>query len=520
MSKRALIRSALVVLAVLLPLLFVLLPHSVDLRSADHREAPLINEDPVADLADTFAFVNPSDPTKVVFAATVNGFAVPAVRGTYSFGTEVLYQIKIDNTGDGTEDLVIQAIFDGYEAVRDPRCPANPNGQGGQFVTVLGPAKPKRTGATNHLLRGRDVPVISGCTNLSLSAGGIRAFAGLRDDHFVADVGQLNRILGGLQDVFRMTVSPALGPLRGRPVRADGTSGVDAFGGFNVSTLVVEVPRALVQGSRNRSGTYLQNNATIGIWSTTSRPGHHEDEDDGGDRKRGPFVQIQRNGHQVVKTVFIPAGVRDFFNATVPANDLKNFGNFLPDALTTADNDGTGNTIAGRAALLTAAGVVGLPNGAPLLLPAGFGNTDKDLIRKVVLPDILRLNLDAPASSVGVASNGYQNGRRPDDDVVDIVLLLARQLADVKFPSGTGFPGSGPLGNRRALDCSSLATCDRRVFAVLQGTDFIKPDAQIAALNLATSGNDRVPTPTDFPFFTAPHPLPGQPGTVGFPPQQ
>ena len=140
---------------------------------------------------------------------TVNGFAVPAVRSSYSFGTDALYQFKIDTTGDAKEDLVIQATFDGFESLRDPRCPAT---SGGQFVTVLGPGKPAKIGAENHLLRRG--PEITGCTNTVLgpSVDGIRVWAGLANDPFVVDIGQLNRILGGAQDVFRGATSPLLGP--------------------------------------------------------------------------------------------------------------------------------------------------------------------------------------------------------------------------------------------------------------------------------------------------------------------
>ena len=128
------------------------------------------------------------------------------------------------------------------------------------------------------------------------------------------------------------------------------------------------------------------------------------------------------------------------------------------------------------------------------------------------------------AADVGVATNGLQNGRRFGDDVIDILLLLARQLADVRFPPLSGLPGSGPAGQRRALDCTVLPACpDRRVLAVLQGTDFIKTDAVLDTLNLSISGNDR-PFRTAFPFIGLPHPLPGTtspaPGTVGFPPQR
>ena len=207
------------------------------LQGADHRDSPFADEDPPADIADVYAFINPLDTTRLVLAMTVNGFAVPAVRSTYSLSPEVLYQFKIDTNGDAREDLVVQATFDGFESLRDPRCAT---AAGGQFVTVIGPAKPSVTGAANFLLKKG--PDVGGCTNTVLSGDGLRVWAGLADDPFVVDIGQLNRILGNTQDLFRQTTSPVLGPLRGREIRADGTSGVDGFGGFNTSALVVEVP--------------------------------------------------------------------------------------------------------------------------------------------------------------------------------------------------------------------------------------------------------------------------------------
>ena len=109
----------------------------------------------------------------------------------------------------------------------------------------------------------------------------------------------------------------------------------------------------------------------------------------------------------------------------------------------------------------------------------------------MLIPDVLRIDLALPATDVGVATNGLQNGRRFGDDVIDILLRLSRQLADVKFPTGSGVPGSGALGTRQALDCSVLPACpDRRVLAVLQGTDFIRSDddARRSRASAATIG--------------------------------
>jgi hypothetical protein len=324
----------------------------------------------------------------------------------------------------------------------------------------------------------------------------------MRDDPFVFDVGQFFRILNGTQDVFRQigTVG-ASGSFRGRAVRSDGTSGVDGFAGFDVTSIVVSVPKSMIRGTTSK----------VNVWATVSQriP----------DRRGGgrTYSQFERMGQQAFATVFIPKGApRDAENAEIPEHDVANYSGLIPDALTTTDNDGTGNTIAGRAGLLTSLGLTALPNGAPLLLPGTFANTNKDLLRVALLPDVLRFDLDLPASAQAIGQFGLQNGRHLDDPSIDIALQLLRQLADVHFPSGV--PGGGAVGSRVALECSAFPQCqDRRVLVVVQGTTFNKPDTAIP--DITTEGNDR-PFLTQFPYVATPHPLPGEPGTVGFPVQQ
>jgi len=166
--------------------------------------------------------------------------------------------------------------------------------------------------------------------------------------------------------------------------------------------------------------------------------------------------------------------------------------------------------------LLTAEGVTTLPNGAPLLLPSSFANTDKNLLREALLPDVLRLDLDMPYGTLAIGQFGLQNGRMLDYSTIDVPLQLLRQLADVQFPSGV--TGGGPLGSRIALNCTGFPACqDRRVLVVLQGTQFVKPDNTIT--NYAYEAND-LPFLTTFPYIAAPHPLPGAAGTIDYPPQQ
>ena len=403
----------------------------------------------------------------------VNPFAVPAAPGSYRFAPESLYQFKIDNNGDGNEDFVVQLQFHNTTA--------------GQTVDVYGPRHPNLIGARNRLNPGP--PHVSGPTGGVIGdPNGVLVFTGLRDDPFVFDLSQFNRILGGDQDVFRDIDTP-LGHLRGRtadPAAAQSSSGVDSFNGFNASYMVVSFPKDWVRGSGSK----------IWGWATTSQPNFNP----AGPVESGIFRQIERMGQPAVNTVFIPKPLKDEFNAGIPAEDVARWSRFIPDTLTTADNDGTGNTIAGRAAVLAGLGLTASPNGAPLLLPADFQNSDPNLLRVALLPDVLRLDLDLDPANQAIGQFGVENGRRPGDDVIDIELRLLRQLADVNFSGVGAVPGSGPA-RPGALNFPA----DRRVFVVLQGTDFIRPDTTLR--DLAISGND-VSLPSAFPYIAPPHPLP------------
>jgi hypothetical protein len=490
--------------------------------ASDHRESPTADANGEGDITDIFAFLDPNDPSQLVLIMNVNPFAVPAETPSYRFSPGFLYQFKIANDYHAVEDLVIQAVF---ENVPTATCAS------GQIVKVYGPTRPSVTGTRNVVLEQHSS--VKGCTGQTLQDGGMQVFTGLRDDPFVTDVGQLNRILSNKQDLFRDFPGFALGALRGRPVRANQTSGVDGFGGFNVTSIAIELPKSRIAGSG-----FLGTKGLVGIWGTTGMTTTKGDPENDGDVDQ-TFLQFQRVGQQLFKTVFVPATMREAFNASEPFHDTQNWSSLIPDALTTTDNDATGNTISGRAGLLTALGFTdasgatpGAGHGAPLLLPASFANTNKNLLRVALLPDVLRLNLDVLPTGIlpgaaatggngdpqlGLGAFGLQNGRRPADTVTDILLQFARQLADVNFPPSLKVPGSG-APRPGALNFAT----DRRVLAVLQGTDWIKTDDQVGNVsgNAAPYGGNDQPLIATFPFLAAPHPLPGETGTVGFPAQQ
>ena len=325
-------------------------------RTADHRDAPSINQDATADINDVYAFVNPNNPTNVVLAMTVNPFVVPGVGA--SFSDEVLYQFKIDNTGDAREDLVIQTTF----------TKASSQGTGQQF-TLRGPSRPAgAVGVINLPLgRRRTGVTVTGPANGTVVPGsnGVRVFAGLRDDPFFFD----------LVYVFRLLGIQSGGPLSRAP-------GIDFFAGINCSILAVELPGAMLRGS---------NGNKIGFWGTTSRARITRRQPNGTDRNQLPFVQVERMGLPVINTVLIgrqpgTAARKDAFNRSAPENDRRLF----------------------RAEALQA------------LLPLNGNNQAySEQLLNALMPDIL------PFDTTSTQGFAQLNGRRPQDDVIDIVLSLA-----------------------------------------------------------------------------------------------
>ena len=311
----------------------------------------------------------------------------------------------------------------------------------------------------------------------------------------------------------------------------------------------------------------------INVWATASIAAS----DNGNERivrnqgqvNNGPstvYQQFERMGQQLFNTVWVwrqppanavnpydlnDAEMKNFYNQLAPEHDVANFGFLIPDALVANPIYGE-DSIGQRRSLLQGGGYLTPPTGvayfldqlAPPYDAIRNGNADKRLLQELLLPDVLRLDLNRPSSvsptlpgaqasnnggnDFGAFQFGMQNGRRTADDVTDLILRLGRELADVCYtPAGEAIPG------RRCLRCQSAAfpatppspCSDARVTAVLQGTDWIEPDEAtsngdpLGALNnAADSGNDRQLN-TEFPYFASQHPVVGEAGedTTGYP---
>lgn len=299
--------------------------------AADHRDSPAINGDGRADLLDVYAFLNPNDPSKVVLALTVNPLTIGGAA-QIAFAEDVLYQFKIDNNGDYKEDLVIQATF----------TPAVP---GPQQFTIFGPAKPKKTGAANTILKATPADTITGPADGTITTqGDVKVFAGLRDEPFFFD---------------QIFIFRALGILPGGAITNRGP-GINFYAGLNVSALCVEVPAALLRGA--------ESNQTIRIWSTTSRSVVTKRSTTKPNKDTPSYVQIDRTAVPTLNTVLIPKPLKDAFNQATPDRDIALFSNIASNSLFAINSDAAysdtvAHTVLPDVLTLDLTSQAGFPNG-------------------------------------------------------------------------------------------------------------------------------------------------------------
>lgn len=213
-------------------------------QASDHQDTPEVELSPRMDINDVYAFPG-ATADRIVLVMTTSSPITPAQSAGASFDSNLLYQLKVDNTGDGVEDKVFQITFSGTGA--------------SQQVSVRGPVAPAQTGTMNTVVASGTVT--SGATNTTLgSASGIQAFAGIRDDPFFLDLEQFFRIVPD-----RKPVSGPLSQLPEQPTaaafRAPGQA-VDYLRGINTLAIVLELPTAMLTDGGTKK---------LGVWGTISR---------------------------------------------------------------------------------------------------------------------------------------------------------------------------------------------------------------------------------------------------------
>ena len=214
--------------------------------ASDHQDTPEVELSQFLDINDVYVFPGATSDRLTLVLTTASPLT-PAKSVTASFDPDILYQIKIDNTGDALEDRVLQFTFTG-------------SGQS-QRVEMRGPVAPEQTGTANR--RVDAAPTLSGAVNTVLgSPAGIQLFTGLRDDPFFIDLEQFFKIIPDR--------APVTGPLSKIGPKPEATSfrspGIDFLRAFNALAIVVELPESMLLPAGGGGA-----DPQIGVWATTSR---------------------------------------------------------------------------------------------------------------------------------------------------------------------------------------------------------------------------------------------------------
>jgi hypothetical protein len=440
-------RILFVAVAALLTVGWAMLPG----KASSHREAPLISQDPMADNTDLYAFVSPDALTTVTIIANYIPLEPPASGPNFpAFDDTVLYEIHVDNNGDAIDDLTYQFRF--HTQTRNPDTFLYNTGP----ITSLNDTTWNRPqtydvtlvrqgkGKSNDQVLGTDIPTppdnigprsTPNYDTLAAAAirtlpGGIKVFAGQRDDPFYVDLGS----------VFDLAGLRPFNPFHLIPLAAE--AGRDAVAKYNTHSIVIQVPiDQLVQ----------KPNTNIGVYASASRQEVRILRKDGSSDNNGQFIQVSRLGEPLINEVVIPLGKKDLWNRSDPEDDDQFATFYTNPEVSRLENALYGVPPLGHTGgALAAIDTTGRTDLVAILL-TGVPGLNFTGSRKA---DFLRLNTSiAPTAAAGAGNRlgvlggdlaGFPNGRRLEDDIVDIDLRAFAQGYGAFLNGLLGLPNKSP----------------------------------------------------------------------------
>ena len=393
--------------------------------ASSHREAPAISGDPRADNTDTYAFVSPDRPNTVTLIANWIPFEEPnGGPNFYPFAEDARYNINVDNDGDGRADVTYTWRFKNHVRQPDNQFLYNtgvvehlnsPNLNFYQTYTLV-----KRTpNGARVLLADRKVapsnagpasmPDYSQLRDEAIAAGqlpnGGQTYVGQADDPFFLDLRIFDLLYGGdLSEV-----------------------GQDTLSGYNVNTIALQVPRRAVALEHD-----VSRNPVIGVWSTTDR---RATINASGTAASGKWVQVSRLGSPLVNEAVVPLKYKDAFNGLRPFQDHtvtpvvnKVLDPIVPKLVEAIYGVPAPATPRNDLAEIFLTGICKACG--PIEADLNSQKLNEDFAKGTFVPsEELRLNMSIPPAAapnrLGVLAGdlqGYPNGRRLGDDVIDISL--------------------------------------------------------------------------------------------------
>ena len=418
--------------------------------ASSHREAPGITKMPKVDNTDTYAFQS-YESGRTGFTTLIANFQPGEGPGDgpnfYTMDPDAIYEIHIDNVGDAKEHLTFQFKF--TNALKADK---------GKTVTVGGKTLPialRSIGPISAPLDanlGEDetytVTLVTGdrrsgtraaISNASGSGAFVKPFDNAGNKTVPNYPAYANQFIysinipgcstpgkvfaGQRQEAFAVNLGPIFDLVNAVPIEGSVAQSMDnqeLIGKKNVTSLALEVPTSCLTGAGN---------GVIGVWSTASLPQAKLAKPNPTYKAPalygGAYTQVSRLGMPLVNELVIGLPDKDLFNAAKPTQDGA-----LADYVTNPTFPAI------LEALFGGAGIKAPTNFPRADLVATFltGFSTLNQLKTVTASEMIRLNTAvtptpaASQSSFGIAGNdlaGFPNGRRPGDDVVDVVLRVA-----------------------------------------------------------------------------------------------
>jgi hypothetical protein len=310
-----------------------------------HLDSPLARRDVRLDITDLYVF---RGITGTVFVLDVNS-SISGDSAPQGFHPEARYEFRVDRSGDAVADMTYRITF----GERDS------SGQQAIELRLLDDTGSSPDAAGERVLA-------RGTTN-QIAGDGVRVWAGLASDPFSIDP----TVLQAVGEAFA----------HGRAVDLAGwqpAGAVDLFAGTSVSTIVLEIPDAVLGSGQD-----------IGVWAVTMLA-----------TDTGGWRPINRAGRPMIQPIFNPADseLASEYNTTEPSADRVNYANrFARQIADVVQALGTATD------------------------PAAYGAR----VAELILPDMLRYRVGSPAS-FGFAG---MNGRDLADSAPEVMFSLVTNSA-------------------------------------------------------------------------------------------
>lgn len=451
-------RSKLMEFAFLLAVWTLLLVWQVPAWAASHSDAPLIKQDPQANITDVYAFIGTkyNDPNQNVLnvIVQVRPFSEPGDGVIYDrFADDALYSIHITDPSSGETVLRYNYTFSSVTGGIKNRNTILSYGLGTEVGPILdiGDARQNYVQSYNVTKNGRrsfarlgrklltsppnvgnsvtpayndmEGRAVSGATRFEELdtytqqaihdlPSGEAVFAGPREDGFFADV----------PGIFDLLNDRILGP--------DGLgqtgNGVDGFKGYNVLAFAIQIPVDSLPrfqytapfADLDRDLPSIGQSEGVGVYASVSRRRFTLRSDRGKPIQGGQWIQVNRMGNPLFNEVLVAMRDKDRYNRTSPTRDKQRFKTYALDSE--------------LASLLNLRFSLGLAESGRTDLAAVYipdvirVDTTTDPVRLAGQTDFSRLGFiggDTTANDQGrTIPGGWPNGRRLGDDVIDIAL--------------------------------------------------------------------------------------------------